>query len=137
MANLALTLEWTTKIFRCNMEVKLLAGGTTNVRLGNKRFQPDTTGRSKFQHEIGLQLVDEYPHDAIFTEVHVPGENFFLDFFVPSVKLVVECHGRQHQEHVKHFHKTRQDFHRQQDTDGRKKRWCKLNGFRFVEVHDG
>ncbi len=118
------------------MKVLLLKGGTTKLRLNNKRLRTKNKSKSQFQYNIGQQLTEQYPHDVIFEEVIIPGDGFILDFFIPSVGLVIECHGRQHTEHVKHFHKTKKDFHNQQDTDQKKRDWCKLNGFRLIEIYD-
>jgi len=118
------------------MEVRLLKGGTAKIRLSNKRLRTKGKSKSQFQYDIGKQLTQKYPHDVIFEEVRIPGDNFILDFFIPSLDLVVECHGRQHIEHVKHFHKTKHEFHNQQDTDQNKRDWCELNGFRLIEIYD-
>lgn len=118
------------------MEVQLLKGGTIKLRLSNKRLRTNGKSKSQFQYKMGQQLVAKYPHDQIFEEVIVPGDGFILDFFIPSLKLVVECHGQQHRKQIKHFHKTRQEFHKQQDRDQKKRDWCKLNGFRLIEIYD-
>lgn len=118
------------------MEVKLTNGQTIRLRLKNKRIRTRGRSKSKFQYEIGQRLSQEYPHDIIYEEVIVTGDGFILDFFIPSLDLVIECHGRQHTEHVKHFHKTKRDFHNQQDVDQKKRDWCKLNGFRLIEIYD-
>lgn len=118
------------------MEVRLLNGGTTKLRLSNKRLRIRGKSKSQFQYDIGQQLMEQYPHDMIFEEVIIPGDGFVLDFFIPSLNLVIECHGRQHTEHVKHFHKTRREFHNQQDTDQKKRNWCELNGLRLIEIYD-
>lgn len=118
------------------MEVRLLSGGTARLRLNNKKLRTRGKSKSKFQYEIGQQLIAKYPHDIIFEEVRVPGDGFILDFFIPSLNLVVECHGRQHTEHVKHFHNTKRQFHHQQNVDQNKRDWCELNGFKLVEIYD-
>lgn len=118
------------------MEVLLLNGETVRIRLSNKWFKVDGKSKSLFQHRIGVQLSEKYLHDRIFEEVQIPGERFILDFFIPSVGLVVETHGKQHVEHVRYFHRTKQDFHKQQDTDQRKREWCNLNSFRLLEIYD-
>ena len=118
------------------MEVQLLKGGTVRLRLKNKRFQIKGKSKSQFQHDIGKQLTYKYPHDVIFEEVIIPGDRFILDFFIPSLDLVVECHGVQHTKHIRHFHKTKKDFHNQQDTDQKKRDWCELNGFKLIEIYD-
>lgn len=119
------------------MEVLLLKGGTARLRLSNKRLRTQEISKSKFQYEIGQQLVEKYPHDVIFEEVRIPGDGFILDFFIPSLSLVIECHGKQHTEHVKHFHKTKKEFHKQQDIDQKKRDWCKLNAFKLIEIYEG
>lgn len=118
------------------MEVRLLKGGTTRLRLNDKRFQAKGKSKSKLQHEIGQQLEKQYPHDQIFEEVFIPVENLVFDFFIPSLYLVIEVQGKQHIQHVKYFHKTKQDFHKQQDRDQRKRDLCKLNGFKMLEIYD-
>ncbi len=80
----------TAKTFRCSMEVKLLNGGVATLRLKNKRLRQKGMSKSQFQHEVGQQLTEQYPHDVIFEEVIVPGDGFILDFFIPSIDLVVE-----------------------------------------------
>lgn len=117
------------------MEVKLLNGQTTKVRLKN-RYTKGKSCRSKFQSEVGDQIIEDYPNCVVYQEVHVPGENLFLDFFVPAHNLVVECHGRQHTTHIRFFHKTVKAFHEQQGRDNRKRQWCELNDLRLVELYD-
>lgn len=118
------------------MDIKLLNGNTVRLVLARYRRKVGGRSKSKFQHSVGDQLAVDYPHDNIYEEVFIPGERFFLDFFIPSISLVVECHGKQHVEHIRHFHKTKTEFHRQLDTDQRKRDWCTLNGFRFLEIYD-
>ena len=118
------------------MEVLSLRGKKITLRLSNKRIRTRGKSKSQFQYDVGQQLVVKYPHDVIFEEVIVPGDGFILDFFIPSLDLVVECHGGQHTKHVKHFHKTKKEFHNQQDVDQKKRDWCELNGFRLLEIYD-
>lgn len=118
------------------MEVQLLNGGTARIRLSNKKRRSKEKCKSLFQYRIGQQLAEEYPHDIIFEEVIIPVERFIIDFFIPSVNLVIECNGKQHTEHIKHFHKTIIEFHKQQDVDQKKRDWCLLNGYRLVEIYD-
>lgn len=129
-------LGLTARISKCDMDVQLLSGGTVRLRLNNKKIRTKERSKSNFQYKIGQRLVEQYPHDVIFEEVVVKGDGFILDFFIPSLKLVVECNGRQHREQIKFFHRTRRDFHKQQETDQKKRDWCKLNGFKLVEVYD-
>lgn len=117
------------------MEVKLLNGQSVKIKLKN-RYAKGSPCKSKFQSSVGDQMVEDFPNSLIYQEVHIPGENFYLDFFVPASKLVVECHGKQHKKHTKFFHKTVKAFNHQQSTDERKREWCNINGFRLVELYD-
>ncbi len=77
-----------------------------------------------------------YPHDRMYEEVVLP-DGLVLDLLVPTMRLVIECQGRQHDEFVPFFHGSRSGFHRAQDRDTRKRRWCELNGLHLIEVpHD-
>lgn len=118
------------------MKVKKINGEYVNIKIKNFLADQNAISRSRFQHHIKQKLIQEYPYDLIYEEVRIPGENLILDFFIPSVKLVIECHGKQHSEHVKFFHKTKRDFHKQQARDEKKRLWCQINGFRLVEVFD-
>lgn len=130
------------KILQCDnrleafiiMKIFILNGESVALRLKGKHLR--SRSRSRFQHKIGQQLLHQYPHDPIFEEVFIPVENLIFDFFIPAVNLVVECNGRQHSQHIKFFHHTKQQFHQQQERDRRKKELCELNGFRLIEVYD-
>lgn len=119
------------------MQIKLLNGNTANLKLRKYKFDTTKKSKSKFQRRIGLQLKQELPHDIIFEEVIIPGEKFVLDFFIPSANIVVECQGRQHKQHVKFFHNNKRAFHDQIDRDRKKRDWCKLNGFKLIEIDYG
>jgi len=119
---------------RCRVEILILNGKIVKLKLKGKHLRAES--KSKFQHEIGRQLTEQYPHDTIFEEVFVPGENLIFDFFIPSLYLIIECMGVQHTKHIKHFHKTKRDFHNQQERDCRKRKLCKLNGFKLLEIYD-
>lgn len=117
------------------MEIKLLNGGTTKINL-KKYLLKDTYQKSKFQTKIRQRLKEQYPLENIYEEVFVPEERFYIDFFIPSRGIIIECQGRQHAEHIKFFHKTVADFHQQQDTDRRKREFCELNNFLLIEIYD-
>lgn len=117
------------------MKVRLLNGSEENINL-KKYLCKETCQKSKFQTRIRGQLKKEYPSDNIYEEVYIKGEKFYLDFFIPSRRLVVEVQGRQHKFHIKYFHKTKIDFNNQKNRDERKIAWCLCNNFKFVAVYD-
>lgn len=117
------------------MKVRLLDGTTADINLRKFRFNAHAKSRSKFQSDIGRELLDKYPHDILLEEVVIPREGLILDFFLPSLKMAVECQGPQHHKHIRFFHGTKREFHQQQERDERKKKWCELNGIHLVEIN--
>ena len=117
------------------MKVRLLNGSYEDVIIKNFLLERNGFCKSKFQEQVRNELIQKYPTDIICEEVYIKGEKFYLDFFLPRLKTVIEVNGRQHKEHVKFFHKTKQDFDKQINTDNRKKNWCDINGFKMIEIN--
>jgi hypothetical protein len=118
------------------MKIELLNGLYEDINLKKYMIKKDGYCKSKFQEEIRNQLIKKYPNDTICEEVYIKGENFFLDFFIPSLGLVVEANGDQHKKHIKFFHKTKREFNEQLDKDQRKRNWCVLNNFKIIEIYN-
>lgn len=95
----------------------------------NPRFRPSS------YHESALALVRQlYSVDQILEEVYLPGENMYLDIFLPSRKLAVEIQGEQHYKFNNHFYKHEDDFRKAQMRDKRKAEWCNINGIDLVTL---
>lgn len=62
------------------------------------------------------------------------GRNLELDFYIPSKKIAVEYHGRQHYEYVKMFHKSERDLHYQKWKDNFKINACDAAGIYLITV---
>lgn len=118
------------------MKIELLNGSSENINLKKYMINRDGFCKSKFQKEIRDQLIQKYPNDTICEEVYIKGEGFYLDFFIPSLNIVVEANGKQHKEHVKFFHKTKSEFNEQLNKDQRKRNWCLLNNFKMIEIYN-
>ena len=92
----------------------------------------DARPRSSY-HLLARKVIKEVFLDFVGEEVFVPNEGFYLDFFLPTRRIVVEVHGEQHYKFNSFFHKTKLDFVKQKKTDKNKAEFCKLNGFAYVE----
>lgn len=114
------------------MEVKLTNGEVVWINL--KKYI-ENKNKSNFQSQIREELKTQYPNDIIFEEVFIPIERFYLDLFIPTLKLVIEVNGKQHKQRIKFFHRNISDFNKQKETDERKRNWCKLNNFRLIEIN--
>jgi hypothetical protein len=90
--------------------------------------------KSKLQFECGKVLKSYYGMSPILEEVSVPGHRFFLDFFLPTQKIVYEIHGIQHDKYVPFFHKSKANFMQSKIRDNDKKYWCEINDISFYEV---
>lgn len=106
----------------------------------NPTGQPVYGGqRVKSQYHLKCRglLKALYPTMNILEEVGVPirqGVTYYLDFYIPLTKTVVEVHGPQHYEYSSLFHKTTADFALGQKRDANKKEWCEINGINFIEL---
>lgn len=114
------------------MKVKDLSGKehiwSPYKSLGNKRLNV-----SKIHLDALNFLRTIYPAAQLLEEVYIPGEDLYIDIYIPSLKTAVECQGEQHGKYNKFFHgPTSKGFNRSLDRDRRKKEWCELNGIRTV-----
>ena len=84
-------------------------------------------------HESAREwLKEKYPAAQILEEVHLPGINLYLDFYIPVQHLAIECQGIQHEKHSVFFHNTKRDFYAARANDRRKAEWCDLNRIHLV-----
>jgi hypothetical protein len=75
-------------------------------------------------------------HANIIEEHYLPG-NLRLDYYMPSIGLAFEFHGRQHTEFVAHFHKDASDFRESKARDDQKSLLCHRMNIVLVSFWDG
>ena len=80
-----------------------------------------------------------FPRHKILEEIALPGSftstrksTLYTDFFIPSDRLVIEAHGKQHYEFVSFYYKTKLDFQKAKARDRDKIAWCQLNDIDIV-----
>tara|TARA_R110000824_G_scaffold128568_4_gene289528 strand:- start:39336 stop:39752 length:417 start_codon:yes stop_codon:yes gene_type:complete len=97
----------------------------------------DQRPRSKLHIKARQLLVELFPTVQILEEVQVPitrNENLFLDFYINTLKVAIEVHGKQHYKFNTLFHTSAQDFANQRKRDRRKRDWCEYNNITYVEL---
>jgi len=97
----------------------------------------DTRPRSKLHLMARDLLMELFPTVQILEEVPVQLTRFekgFFDFYINTLKLVIEVHGQQHYKFNALFHTSAQDFAQQRKRDARKKEWCEYNNITYVEL---
>jgi len=92
----------------------------------------DIRPRSSLHIRCRELLRQMYPTQPVLEEVPIPGERLFCDFYLPMRKVVIECHGQQHDVFTPHFHKTKAEFRVSQNRDRRKIEWCHMNNIRVA-----
>jgi hypothetical protein len=122
------------------MKVVGLNGREYNINL--KKYivkRNDKTVKSKYHIAARELLAEMFSGYTVLEEVKLPGSRcpskksvLFLDFFIPSLMLGIEVHGRQHYEFCKFFHKTMAGFLQSNKRDFIKQDWCELNGVELI-----
>jgi len=91
-------------------------------------------------HKLARLLLKEvFPFDAAYEEVLVPGcgNNLYLDFVIPTRKIVIEVQGQQHKKPSKFLNGGTTGFKKQLARDNKKIEWCKQNNLILVQLDDG
>ena len=97
----------------------------------------DQRHRSRL-HLTARSLIKEiYPTLQICEEVAVQIKRHrkaFLDFYINTIKTVVEVHGQQHYKFNSLYHTSAQDFLNQKKRDQDLRDWCVLNNLNYIEL---
>lgn len=93
---------------------------------------------SKNCDEVCLLVEKIFPHIKIKKEEFVlyKGQKLFLDLWLPQLNIIIEVHGRQHDEFVEHFHGTGENFRAAKKRDRIKEEWAALNGYTFIVIRE-
>lgn len=104
-------------------------------------FNDDKRKRSRFHIRARNLLKEVFNSYRILEEVKLPGSTelhrksvLYLDFYIPSIKLAIEVHGKQHYEFCPFFHRSRAEFLKGQARDDDKIEWCRLNSIKLVTL---
>jgi hypothetical protein len=91
---------------------------------------------SNFEETIEGLLNAAFPRCTIFPQhpIKFEGDQLFIDFFIPSMNLAIECQGEQHYKLITHFHGNEEGFKAYTSRDEAKRRWAKKNKVILVEI---
>lgn len=91
--------------------------------------------KSKYHLEARNILTKIFPNSTLYEEVSLPTKPItYADFFIPDYLAVIEIHGEQHYTFNSHFFESKLDFYKAQARDRKKRDWCLLNEFTFIEL---
>ena len=93
---------------------------------------------SKIADDTYKVLKKLYPFDKITKEYYVNYKNtrLFFDYFINSLRVLVECDGEQHYKYISHFHNSIEDFYAQKRRDNLKIEWAEKNDLTIMRVCD-
>jgi very-short-patch-repair endonuclease len=99
-----------------------------------------TDPKKSAMHKRVVALIKElFPSFNVEEEktVAVGDTKLFCDIAVKQLRLVIECHGRQHFEFVQHFHRSQENYAAAQRRDEQKKSTVENAGWFYMVVrHD-
>lgn len=92
---------------------------------------------SKLSDQVFDVLKLLFPGLNIQKEVFVfyKGQKLFLDFWIPSLSLVVEVHGDQHEKFVEHFHGDERGFRESKRRDRLKEEWALSTNHDLISLY--
>ena len=93
--------------------------------------------RSKLHLTARHLLTTLYPTLQISEEVPVElrkNKKVFVDFYINTIKTVVEVHGSQHYKFNSLYHSCAKDFLEQKKRDTELRDWCLLNNLTYIEL---
>lgn len=119
------------------MKIQGLDGREYNLKLSNTT----RTTVSKPHFRMRQLLAKLFPLEHIYEEVTLLGTRtnkrpslLFADFIIPSLKMVIEVDGGQHDEYNKFFHEDKAAYYKAVARDRDKSDWCDINGITLVRV---
>ena len=120
------------------MKIRDLDGNSYTWKIaGNIVRSNEQRPRSKLHLKARQLLRDLYPALQIMEEVSFQlrrNQSGFLDFYINTVKTVIEVHGSQHYKFNTLYHTSIHDFINQKKRDVALVDWCELNNLTYVEL---
>jgi hypothetical protein len=119
------------------MQIKTLDGYVQNWQLTGHCSHAKIENKSSLHLNAREILKEKFPTIQILEEIPIPvrrSESYFLDFYIPMLKLAIEVHGEQHYQFNSFYHNSKLDFIRSQKRDREKKEWCLANNISFIEL---
>lgn len=109
-------------------------------KIYNLKFKKPKEKCSQYHAKARILLKKIFPFESIYEETTLLGSkrlnrpNLKADFIIPSKKILVEVHGKQHYEYSSFFHGNKLNFLEHKSRDLRKEEWCHLNNIQYIEL---
>jgi hypothetical protein len=91
-------------------------------------------GEKRIKEIFDLKEIYYIPQKEFIGLIGLGNGNLSYDFYLPQYNLLIEYQGKQHQEYIKGFFKTKKDFEKQLEHDRRKKEYANKNNIILLEI---
>ncbi len=118
------------------MQIKTLDGQIQNWQLTGHFAHATMEHRSSFHLKARSLIKECFPTIQFLEEVPIPvrrSESYYLDFYIPMLRMAIEVHGEQHFKFVPFYHNNLLGFIKSQKRDREKKEWCEINNINYIE----
>lgn len=89
--------------------------------------------RSKGEKEVIKYLKGNKIKFKQQVPLKIDNKQLFLDFQLHN-GIIIEYNGRQHYRYTPYFHKSKQDFVKQQNRDKKLRKYCEDNNIKLIEI---
>lgn len=103
----------------------------SSKKIKNKNSKGEIECKRVMEKIFGLPFIKIRPK---WLMNHKTGKNLEIDCYNPDLKIGVEYQGAQHDHFSPHFHKTYDNFIKQQERDELKRTKCRSYGILLIEV---
>lgn len=110
------------------------------INLEKNSVNEDCEKKSSLHKDAKNLIKKCLPYCTIYEEVILTGCNgvggrpLRVDFLIPDIRVIIEVNGKQHYEHVKHFHKSKSNFDIYKKNDEIKTNWAEINNITLIEL---
>jgi hypothetical protein len=120
------------------MKIIGLDGHIYHIDIRSSRYKLRSRERSKshLQFSCGQILREKFPLSPLLEEVYLTQQKLYFDFLLPTLKLVFEINGRQHDTYIPFFHKNKKNFFSSKQRDSNKQILCEINNFALYNITD-
>ena len=92
--------------------------------------------KSKISQSVQDFLKENTASYIWYSEYRVPGTRLKIDYLCPSLKIAIEVQGRQHENYVEFFHKSRTGYLAHIKRDVKKEKFLESNDYTLILIYD-
>lgn len=116
------------------MRFKTFNGKFINKNYNKYRIDWNKQEKSQFQTDVKLFLKPYLYNHIVYSEMPCLHTRLRIDIYDATSRMAYEISGRQHQNYVEFFAKSRSGYLNQIKCDMLKLRFCEINNIKMIEI---